>query len=177
MTSRSINLLIPEMQTKVVEHRRLCKEQGVSVLYYCTERTLQEQAVLYRQSNSSAEIDKKVMWLNANGYHFLADIIFDVGPQKTTGWKTNAAPGESFHNYREAVDGVPVVNGKPVWNYTENPEAWDIYGSCAKQLGLVWGGDWTSRDLPHLQLRKGVNPLKEYSPDIIKTMLIENGLL
>lgn len=32
---------------------------------------------------------------------------------------------------------------------------WSTYGSCAKAVGLVWGGDWVSIvDRPHVELKK-----------------------
>lgn len=32
-------------------------------------------------------------------------------------------------------------------------QPWAAYGACARAVGLVWGGDWTTfRDRPHVEL-------------------------
>lgn len=48
-----------------------------------------------------------------------------------------------------AVDLCFMVNGQPSWR--ENLP-WTLYGEMAKSLGLKWGGDWPSRDQPHIEL-------------------------
>ncbi|MCT4636249.1 MAG: M15 family metallopeptidase [Bacteroidales bacterium] len=177
MAYRDLSLLTPEMRRKVLLVKQECLKNKVEILFYCTLRPLDEQAVMYRQSNSFAKINAKIAELSVNGFGFLSNIIIDIGAQQNTKWKTNACPGESFHNYGEAVDGVPIVNGRPVWNYEENPRVWDIYGKAVKNAGLEWGGDWKKKDLPHAQLAKGSNPLELYSPEEVKKKLTKLKLL
>jgi peptidoglycan LD-endopeptidase CwlK len=43
-------------------------------------------------------------------------------------------------------DGSP---DDPSWDM-KHP--WELYGAMAKALGLVWGGSWKMRDLPHVEL-------------------------
>ncbi len=65
---------------------------------------------------------------------------------------TNARCGQSAHNYRRAVDVVAFVNGEPLW---ENPR-WELIGRLGEQVGLSWGGRWTSfKDRPHFEDLKG----------------------
>lgn len=65
---------------------------------------------------------------------------------------TNAKPGYSFHNFGLALDVVPMVNGKPAWNYSD----WAKIGSIGKSIGFSWGGDWTSfKDKPHFEMSFG----------------------
>lgn len=65
---------------------------------------------------------------------------------------TNAKPGESSHNFGTAIDVVPFVNGKPVW---ESPR-WNEIGALGKSLGFKWGGDFTSiNDRPHFEMNFG----------------------
>jgi hypothetical protein len=52
---------------------------------------------------------------------------------------TNSTGGKSKHQYGLAVDVVPVVNGKPVW---DNMALWKKIGSTGERLGLRWGGRW-----------------------------------
>lgn len=62
---------------------------------------------------------------------------------------TNARPGFSSHNFATAFD-VTLFNGKqPVW---ESPHYLKL-GKIGKALGLSWGGDWNSQDLPHWYLK------------------------
>ena len=64
---------------------------------------------------------------------------------------TNAPAGSSYHNYRLAWDFVPVVKGVAQWN---DLALFKKCGAIAKELGLEWGGDWTSfKDYPHVQER------------------------
>lgn len=178
MASRDIKDLTPVMQEKAQFVIKYCADKGYPVLIYCTKRDLQEQAILFRSSDPTGdEVKEKIEDLRNRGFGFLADIIKEVGPQPYHGWKTDAAPGESFHGYLEAFDAAPIIGGKIPWQYEDNPKAWDIYGEAVKAAGLTWGGDWKRKDLPHAQLRSGGNPLNMYSPEEIKRILQENGVL
>jgi len=179
MASRSIKSLIPEMEEKAKRVMEYCKEEGVILLIYCTMRPLEEQAILFRKSHDWKDIENKINKLESRGFDFLADIIKNVGPQKQIKPVTNAAPGESFHAYGEAFDAVPLLSGKPIWNYNDYKDGWDTYAKALKENDLVWGGDFGKKfkDLPHAQLCPGSNPLKLYPPEVIKAILTENGLL
>lgn len=68
---------------------------------------------------------------------------------------TNAGGGESFHNYRVALDFVPVIHGKAIWN---DPVLFKKCGAIAEGLGFEWGGSWKSfKDLPHIQITNGLS--------------------
>ena len=72
-----------------------------------------------------------------------------VGPQSGP-HVTNAAPGESLHNYGYAFDGVPMVCGKPEWD--AESELWQVYGDIAVDCGLIWAGNWKKfKEYPHCQ--------------------------
>lgn len=72
--------------------------------------------------------------------------------------KDNVARGvsktmKSYHLVGQAIDFVPIVGGKAMWG-SKDYETANIkkFVAKAKQLGMVWGGDWTSFvDKPHLQ--------------------------
>ena len=167
------------MEEKAKRVMEYCKEEGVILLIYCTMRPLEEQAILFRKSHDWKDIENKINKLESRGFDFLADIIKNVGPQKQIKPVTNAAPGESFHAYGEAFDAVPLLSGKPIWNYNDYKDGWDTYAKALKENDLVWGGDFGKKfkDLPHAQLCPGSNPLKLYPPEVIKAILTENGLL
>ena len=177
MASRNLGDLIPEVRQKVNLVLNDCETQGVDVLIYCTLRPLEEQARLYRQSRSWEEIRAKMLKLEERGFGFLADIIGLVGPCSGP-HVTDAAPGESWHGFKEAFDGVPMIGGTPAWKYEDAPEAWDVYGQACRDADLNWAGDWNSfKELFHAQLREGSNPLKIYNAVEVKIILERNGLI
>lgn len=175
MASRSLNDLTPRMKEKALHVQLDCKKSGVELLIYCTLRSLEEQAIAYRQSRTYSEIAKKMLKMRMDGYGYLADIIKKVGPQSGP-HVTGAGPGESWHNYMMAFDGVPVVNGKLLWD--EKAPEWQVYGNILRMNGLYWGGDWNSfKDFPHAQLNETGNPLNMYDAVEAKTILKAYKLL
>lgn len=67
---------------------------------------------------------------------------------------TNARAGYSWHNFGVAWDfAVFDATGQPQW---ESP-LMKRCGEIGEDLGLEWGGRWTSpQDTPHLQLKTGL---------------------
>lgn len=59
----------------------------------------------------------------------------------------------SNHQGGRAVDCAFMVDGQPSWD-TRLP--WTLYGEAVRVVGLVWGGAWKLRDLPHAELPKEV---------------------
>jgi peptidoglycan LD-endopeptidase CwlK len=179
MSSRSLDDLVPELKEKAEQLVANCKKLHVDILIYCTLRDLEDQARLYRQSRSSQDIRNKVDQLKREGFGFLGDVITKVGPQfgKLGQHVTNAVPGQSWHNLKEAFDAVPIINGKAEWK-TSHPH-WKIYGQEVMKLGLDWGGSWKSfKDYPHCQLRKGtLNPMRVYTSGDLEKRLKEIGLI
>ncbi len=60
MASREIDALRPEMQPLAREFRQRCHERGMDVLVYCTLRSVREQARLWRNGRSRAEIEATI---------------------------------------------------------------------------------------------------------------------
>lgn len=52
---------------------------------------------------------------------------------------TTAKAGQSRHQYGLAVDVVPIVKSKPVWN---SASLWRKIGATGEKLGMRWGGRW-----------------------------------
>jgi len=177
MSSRDLNDLVPEMNKKSKLVIDDCKNYNVDILITCTLRTLEEQAKLYRQSRSTNEINNKIQKFREKNFGYLADILKNVGPSSGP-HVTNAAPGESWHNYAEAWDAVPIIHGKAAWDTNLYNVEWEIYGSVCEKYKLNWAGNWVSfKEMPHVQLREGGNPLKFFNANEIKTILIKNNLL
>jgi len=176
--SRDLDKLTPRMQIVAHEIKRLLRTTfNTEIAIYCTLRTCEEQAIYYRKSRTRAQINAKMQSLTDRGFPELAAIIEEVGPQGEAGdlgkHVTHAGPGESFHQYGEALDAVPVVNGATVW---DAPHLWEQYGTCAKLLGVTWGGDW-GWDQPHIQMRPQKNPLNVLKPAEILPRLQELNAL
>jgi peptidoglycan L-alanyl-D-glutamate endopeptidase CwlK len=132
MASRDLNDLHPKMQTMALKFLEKCHAQDLEVLIYCTYRSNAEQDELYKIGRT-------------------------VNGRKVT----NAKGGQSRHNFTVngkpaslAFDGVPLRNGKPVWNNKSDEDyaLWQKYGRIAKSVGLEWAGDWRRmREFPHCQ--------------------------
>lgn len=75
-------------------------------------------------------------------------LLYDQGRTTSGNIVTNAKPGQSSHQYRIAVDVVPIVDGQVDWN----SEQWDKIGELGKAQGFVWGGDFKNLiDKPHFE--------------------------
>lgn len=63
---------------------------------------------------------------------------------------TKAKGGSSPHNFKQAIDIVPLKNGEPWW---EAPEKyWQALGTLVEGMGNVWGGHFKSiLDKPHVE--------------------------
>lgn len=177
MASRSLNDLFSEMERKIRLFEKDYEDNVGSLLIYCTERSLHEQAELYRQSRSWYAIKTKMRKFKLRGYGVLADIIEEVGPQYGP-HVTNAAPGESWHAYGEAIDCVPMRGGKCLWDVASNRYYWNQVGFYAEKQDLHWAGRWTRfREYPHIQYRVGSNPLKMFDPDTVLEILSSRNLI
>ena len=172
MASRKISDLGEELQQNADQVLIYCDQRGVDILIYCTYRSPQEQARLYRQSCTGAQIRKKVDSLRNRGFAELAEILVQIGPQegKLGAHVTFAGPGESWHNFRRAFDAVPLVGGKAMWE-KRHPH-WQVYGTAIRNSGLEWAGDWTKfKEFPHAQLASGGNPLRVLRPEEVRAMV------
>ena len=126
INSRKIEDLIPQAKERVERFIALCHEQGIDLLVTSTYRDNESQEQLYEQGRS---LPGRIV--------------------------TNAKPGESWHNYRCAVDVVPLVNGKPNWDGSD--PIWQTIGELGEKAGLEWAGRWHSfKELAHFQYTGGL---------------------
>jgi len=160
------------MRAKAEAIRAACAKNGVDLLIYCTLRDPYEQARHYRKSRTIQQIIAKAHELTDRGYHNLANVLIHVGPQpgKIGRHITWAGPGESWHQYRQAFDAVPMCEGKCLWSFEDYQEEWEIYGQAVEAAGLRWGGRF--RDYPHAQSSQRDNPLDVLSYDQVTAQLI-----
>ena len=130
INSRDLNELLPQVKTKVEHFIQLCKDNNIDLLVTSTYRDLESQAALYSQGRTS--------------------------PGKIV---TNAGPGDSYHNWRCAIDVVPLVNGKADWDGSH--PVWAEIGRLGKEAGLEWAGEWVHfKELAHFQYSGGLTIAK-----------------
>jgi peptidoglycan L-alanyl-D-glutamate endopeptidase CwlK len=126
INSRSLDDLIDPVKERVEHFLSLCKDEGIDLLVTSTYRDNESQQALYEQGRTTAG---KVV--------------------------TNAKAGDSWHNWRCAVDVVPMVNGKPNWDGSH--PVWSKIGELGEQAGLEWAGRWrTFKELAHFQYTGGL---------------------
>lgn len=125
INSRSLDELLPPVKERVERFIKLCNMEGIDILVTSTYRDQESQNALYAQGRSA--------------------------PGKIV---TNAKAGDSWHNWRCAVDVVPLVNGKPDWDGSH--PVWERIGELGEEAGLEWAGRWKSfRELAHFQYTGG----------------------
>jgi peptidoglycan L-alanyl-D-glutamate endopeptidase CwlK len=126
INSRSLDDLLPEVKTRVEKFIQSCKDKGIDILVTSTYRDMESQAALYAQGRTT---EGKIV--------------------------TNAGPGDSYHNWRCAVDVVPLVNSKPDWD--GNHPVWAQIGAIGSECGLEWAGNWVNfKELAHFQYTNGL---------------------
>lgn len=132
INSRDLQELLPKVKDKVDCFVNLCHNNNIDILVTSTYRDNESQDALYAQGRTT--------------------------PGKIV---TNAKAGASFHNYRCAVDIVPLRNGKPVWGTSgEDGALWHTVATLGKACGLEWAGDWkTFKEFAHFQYTGGLSLL------------------
>jgi peptidoglycan L-alanyl-D-glutamate endopeptidase CwlK len=118
-----IDKLHPKVRPMAIDFIAKAKTAGIDIKITAGLRTFDEQEKLYNQGRTT--------------------------PGKIV---TKAKPGQSFHNYGLAIDVVPIVHGKAVW---EDEKLWQKLGVIGESAGFEWGGRWKFVDKPHFQFPRG----------------------
>lgn len=103
-----------------------------------TKRELAVQMAYYSRSRMGVE-DVKAMYRAAGLYE----------PSEEECKTANTWTLNSRHLSGNAVDFVPVKDGKYWWNAPE--KVWERMGVIGESNGLTWGGRWKNRDCPHFE--------------------------
>lgn len=121
INSRNIADLNPGVAIKARNFLAECANDGIDLIVTSTYRDWDSQFALYNQGRTTA-----------------GAIV------------TNAKPGQSFHNYRCALDVVPIRNGKCVWDTSD--AVWQQVGEIGEKCGLEWAWRWPSfKEMAHFQ--------------------------
>lgn len=88
-------------------------------------------------------------WRVVQGYRTFAeqDELYAQGRTKSGIIVTKAKGGQSLHNYGLAVDIMGILNNKELINPTNEVV------KISKKYNLEWGGEWTTKDMPHFQIK------------------------
>lgn len=119
-----------------------------------TLKTLLPEAVPYARTLVQRAADAGITIKVIGGTRTFAeqDALFAQGRTRPGRRVTNAKGGESNHNFGIAFD-IGVFEGS---QYLGESPAYDVVGLIGSEIGLEWGGHWTSfADKPHYQLRPG----------------------
>jgi hypothetical protein len=177
--SRDLADLNADFRPTVETLLRNCRDRGCEMRPFFTLRSAAEQAILWRQSRPSQQINAKIAELEQAGAPFLAQVIRDVGPANGR-HVTNAIPGLSWHQWGEAVDCFWLLDDEAEWSSrrrVDGRNGYHVYAEEAQRLDLDAGGLWRSfKDWPHVQLRKVASPARIYGyPEIDAEMRARFG--
>jgi len=126
INSRDLGELLPVVQQKAQAFLDAAQAQHIGIIITSTYRDREAQAALYAEGRSA--------------------------PGKI---RTNAKPGESFHNWKCAFDFVGMRNGKCVWE--DDDPLWTHLGELGESVGLEWAGRWKLFiEKAHLQYSGGL---------------------
>jgi peptidoglycan L-alanyl-D-glutamate endopeptidase CwlK len=125
INSRSLDDLAPPAKQRAEAFIAAAKAKSIDLLVTSTYRDSESQDALYAQGRTSP-----------------GNVV------------TRAKAGQSWHNWRCALDVVPLVNGKAIW---DDQALWKQVGEIGKSCGLEWAGDWkTFKEYPHFQYTGGM---------------------
>jgi peptidoglycan L-alanyl-D-glutamate endopeptidase CwlK len=155
--SRDLNLLHPKVKEQALELQKRARDvHGLSVIFTQTVRTEAEQSALYAQGRQPLAAVNALRKVAALG---------PISKQENTKIVTKAKTAkDSMHYYGLAFDiaitspsGKDIIwNSKSDWN-SDGANDWSQVGKLADDIGLEWGGNWSSMpDPPHFQNRFGL---------------------
>lgn len=148
MASRKIEDLQPIARDKFKAWLVDCDRAGIEILVYCTYRSGVEQDELYK-------IGRTVVGIGATKAKPMGKIV------------TNAKAGQSFHQYRVAIDCVPLWKGKAMWsgdlpNTPQDDKLYEKMATLAAKYGIEWAGNWKAfKEKAHFQYTGGLT-LKDF---------------
>lgn len=128
---RLLNELATPVRMAAEAAKAECTAAGYDLLVTCTYRSGEEQDALYAQ-----------------------------GRTKPGAKVTNAKAGQSFHQYRVALDLYPMVSGKP--DFSGKSPNWHKIAAIFKKHGFEWAFEWKRfKEMPHFQMTGG-HPLSYF---------------
>ncbi len=177
--SRNLDDLAPTFGIKVDSLLEQCERKGIVMRPFFTLRTPHEQARIWRSTRSTEEVQDSCDELLRDEALFLADVLWKVGPQSSPagirGHLTRALPGQSWHQWGEAIDCYWYDPVGRVANWDAGGLGYRIYAEAAKEAGMEAGFFWRMKDAVHVQ-RPRRKVLDEYDwPAVDRNMQARFG--
>lgn len=149
---RSLDLLVPGFKPKVEGLLGALMREGFHLRPFFTLRDPWTQARLWRQSRGIQEVNRAAEMLARERAYFLRQALVEVGPQHGR-WATNALPGQSWHQWGEAVDCFVLEGSRAKWSRSH--PGYKRYAELAEGMGLTAGYFWpgSKQDAVHVQVR------------------------
>lgn len=181
--SKDFEKLVPELKLAMKHVFRELQSIGLEMKPYYTERSPWEQARIWRSTRTSTEIYHAIDQLRNDDADYLAGIILAVGvqysPPGVKGHLTNALPGNSWHQWRNAIDCFWVVESRAEWSINKTipvrngtlANGYREYARLAQHHGLLSGGLKWGWDWPHVQHPKENSPSDTMSWKVISEQM------
>lgn len=148
MIHRELELLIEPMRELISKLIAACQEHGIEVYVFETRRDDDVQKAYCAQGREPLDV-VNALRVRAKLYLLTpAENKMKITDDPPSGLQT-VYKGVG-HGNGTAADLVP-MKGKDLW-WNAPPEIWEKMGEIGEGLGLVWGGRWKMRDLPHFQM-------------------------
>jgi hypothetical protein len=168
--AKELSFLVPDFRSKVKDLLAACKDRSVRIELFNTLTTPMEQASLWRQGRSAAEVELKVMALEHAKALYIAQCLRDA-KTNATNLVTDALPGFSWHNWAEAANCVWVdSSNKLVWardwiDKSKQHNGYQIFAEEAVKLGLTHCAVFSNNEMnwTQVQLRDVESPDQVYS--------------
>lgn len=146
LSINKLNQLHPAIKQDALDaYDEACRltPKGVHPVIDETDRSFERSTALYNQPTDGKDNDR--------------DGKIDEPDEKVS----NAKAGQSYHNYKLALDFYLLINGKRYYPADEKAamkdKNWMIVVNAFKKRGFTWGGEFPGKfkDAPHLQKTLG----------------------
>lgn len=145
--------LIPEARTPAYRLIAVAADQGAALRVGFVYRSFATQKALWMQKRFKLDL--------VNDQRKLVGLA-PITAEENSRTVTRAKPGRSWHNWRRALDLIPIDQATAADLSDRDEPVWDVpywpgLGAIGKHLGFGWGGDWKRPDRPHFQWSRGGN--------------------
>jgi len=157
MSSRKIEDLVPELQTKFPAFKAKMAEAGIPFMITCTARIVREQIALYSQGREKVEATNVLRKMAG-----MAPISWQENSKKVT-WTLASKhiidldDNNPDNDKSRAFDIAITRDGRPCWEPKINVNKNDLpdyteAGRIGEAAGLRWGGRFPSPDPAHFEV-------------------------
>jgi peptidoglycan L-alanyl-D-glutamate endopeptidase CwlK len=148
MASRKIEDCSDRIRHVIVSFEERLEREGLKFKRSCTKRSQEEQNALWKRGRYPLDV------VNAAYKSVGLPPISEKENRSPVTWVTL-----TVHSSGDAVDYYQDVDGRACYDVKTDTDGdsipdWEEFGRIARECGLVWGGDWKKKDLPHVQFKE-----------------------